>query len=292
MRIPLVTLCEPLTCDTGVTLVTALQTSGFARVAAPDLVTLELATAALARCAAVLTGPAAVVHPSDPKSYQMLAKGDLDPEDGALQAWWHAMEALKLRVITALEEGLGVEPGLLARCHTEANDSLRLLCYPPVGRTQGERCKEHSDYGSITLLLQDTTGGLEVFDEASGSWEPVPHDTCEGGAPSLVINAGSLLSLTSNGAIKATKHRVPGPSSLASHTDVAELRHAASVTRHSLAFFVDPDTTLRLNLGAASGETCESGGPSTPVGGLSVAEYVAWRCGLGDGVAYHPGEAA
>ena len=287
MRIPLVGLGEPLACDAGVTLLAALESSGFARVAAPDLVTPPLASAALARCAAVLAGPTAVAHPSDPKRYQMLSRCDLSAEDGALEAWWAAMDALKLRVLAALEEGLGVEHGLLTRRHSEKNDSLRLLCYPPVGLSEGNRCKEHSDYGSITLLLQDATGGLEVFDEHSGGWEAVPgeetrRDEAPRQAPTLILNAGSLLSLATNGAIKATKHRVPGPASIASRTDPAELRRAAAVSRHSLAFFVDPDATLRLELEARSGGEAAQG--------ISVAEYVAWRCGKGDGVAYHPGE--
>jgi isopenicillin N synthase-like dioxygenase len=156
-----------------------------------------------------------------------------------------------------------------------------------VGLSEGNRCKEHSDYGSITLLLQDATGGLEVFDEHSGGWEAVPgeetrRDEAPRQAPTLILNAGSLLSLATNGAIKATKHRVPGPASIASRTDPAELRRAAAVSRHSLAFFVDPDATLRLELEARSGGEAAQG--------ISVAEYVAWRCGKGDGVAYHPGE--
>lgn len=45
--------------------------------------------------------------------------------------------------------------------------TLRTLYYPPL-QSDDEiedmpmRCGEHSDYGAITLLFQDTTGGLEV----------------------------------------------------------------------------------------------------------------------------------
>ena len=45
--------------------------------------------------------------------------------------------------------------------------SLRTLYYPPVAdRSQvsegQQRCTEHCDYGTVTLLLQDAAGGLEV----------------------------------------------------------------------------------------------------------------------------------
>ena len=45
--------------------------------------------------------------------------------------------------------------------------ALRLLYYPPIPeesniKPEQVRCGEHSDYGSITLLFQDSVGGLEV----------------------------------------------------------------------------------------------------------------------------------
>lgn len=43
---------------------------------------------------------------------------------------------------------------------------LRSLYYPPLTGDDIQpgvvRCGEHSDYGTITLLLQDDMGGLEV----------------------------------------------------------------------------------------------------------------------------------
>lgn len=45
--------------------------------------------------------------------------------------------------------------------------TLRLLHYPPISTNEGVlpgqlRCGEHVDYGSITLLFQDSCGGLQV----------------------------------------------------------------------------------------------------------------------------------
>ena len=47
----------------------------------------------------------------------------------------------------------------------ENKTALRLLYYPAVVDQLKEgqiRCGEHSDYGTITLLFQDSVGGLEV----------------------------------------------------------------------------------------------------------------------------------
>ena len=50
---------------------------------------------------------------------------------------------------------------------SENATALRLLYYPPLPdesiiKPEQVRCGEHSDYGSITLLFQDSVGGLEV----------------------------------------------------------------------------------------------------------------------------------
>lgn len=50
---------------------------------------------------------------------------------------------------------------------SENATALRLLYYPSLPdestiKPEQVRCGEHSDYGSITLLFQDSVGGLEV----------------------------------------------------------------------------------------------------------------------------------
>jgi len=46
----------------------------------------------------------------------------------------------------------------------------------------------HTDFGALTLLMQDDVGGLEVFDRASETWHPVQPVP---GA--LVVNLGDLM---------------------------------------------------------------------------------------------------
>ena len=64
----------------------------------------------------------------------------------------------------------------------------------------------HTDWGYLTLILQDATGGLQV--QHNGKWMDVPH------VPnSLVINAGDFLSMISGGRYTSPVHRVLSPRS-------------------------------------------------------------------------------
>ena len=65
--------------------------------------------------------------------------------------------------------GLGISEDHLVPYHKAHYNQLRLLHYPSVSAEALEqekitRIDAHSDYASITLLLQDSVGGLEVED--------------------------------------------------------------------------------------------------------------------------------
>jgi len=71
-----------------------------------------------------------------------------------------------------------------------------MLYYPAIvddepGQSEGAiRCGAHVDYGTFTLLAQDSEGGLEVQLPGSEKWERVGHLP---GA--ILINGGELLSI-------------------------------------------------------------------------------------------------
>ena len=78
---------------------------------------------------------------------------------------------------------------------------------------------EHTDYGTVTVLLQDGVGGLQAKTR-DGEWVDVPP------VPgSLVVNLGDMLEIWTNGVFKAPPHRVK-----------------ASPTEHrfSVAMFLEP----------------------------------------------------
>ncbi|UWX97432.1 isopenicillin N synthase family oxygenase [Arthrobacter zhaoxinii] len=79
----------------------------------------------------------------------------------------------------------------------------------------------HADYGFITLLLQDSVGGLEVKPHESDVWlpvEPIPG--------ALVVNLGEMLEVATQGYLSATIHRVLAP--------------APGVDRYAIPFFWSP----------------------------------------------------
>ncbi|XP_013409545.1 2-oxoglutarate-dependent dioxygenase mpl2-like [Lingula anatina] len=112
---------------------------------------------------------------------------------------------------------------------TKNQTAIRTLHYPPAGQNRvfqsGQlRCGEHADYGSLTLLFQDSPG-LEIMTEA-GKWIPVSPV-----AGTVVINIGDMLQRWSSDRLPSTRHRVTFGG-----------KEEKSVPRQSLALFMNPDT--------------------------------------------------
>ncbi len=105
--------------------------------------------------------------------------------------------------------------------------TVRLLHYPPLTQPPLEgqvRAGAHSDWGSITLLFQDETGGLEVCN-AIGEWVSAPY------IPEMVlVNTGDMIERWTNRRFRSTLHRVALPK-----------KEAALRSRYSIACFFDPD---------------------------------------------------
>ena len=95
---------------------------------------------------------------------------------------------------------------------------FRIFRYPPSDASTGWGVGEHTDYGLLTLLLQDEVGGLQVK-SASGWMEapPVPG--------TLVCNLGDMLERMTRGRYRSTPHRV---------------RNTSGRERFSYPFFFDP----------------------------------------------------
>jgi isopenicillin N synthase-like dioxygenase len=61
----------------------------------------------------------------------------------------------------------------------------------------------HTDFGAVTILLQDAVGGLQVWDRTTSQWADVaPH----GGA--LVVNLGNMMMRWTNDRYLSSLHRV------------------------------------------------------------------------------------
>jgi len=145
----------------------------------------------------------------------------------AVLEWIDAMTALGHRLMRGVALGLGLEAGWFDEHLTADPITLfRIFRYPSIDAdlestpsTWG--VAEHTDYGLLTILHQDHTGGLEV--RTPTGWDdwvevPVQPDT-------LVCNVGDMLDRMTAGRYRSTPHRVRSP---------------RGRQRLSYAFFFDP----------------------------------------------------
>ncbi|KAG7096712.1 hypothetical protein E1B28_004126 [Marasmius oreades] len=158
-------------------------------------------------------------------------------------AFYQSCHDLHVEIMRSVALGLGLEERFFDRKIDQQCHNLRLLSYPAVKRSllEGEgqaRAGAHSDYGTLTLLFQDSVflryipsvGGLQVRNPNTGSYVaavPIPG--------TIVINVGDLLARWSNDVLRSTLHRVVTPS----HT----INEIETVTpgRQSIAFFCNPN---------------------------------------------------
>jgi len=113
----------------------------------------------------------------------------------------------------AMMEGLALSLGLNESYFAERYTSdplvlFRIFNYPPEaagipeGRSWG--VGEHTDYGLLTILKQDRTGGLEV--KSKSGWVEAKPIT-----GSFVCNIGDMLDRMTGGLYRSTAHRVKSP---------------------------------------------------------------------------------
>ncbi|MEQ6475519.1 2-oxoglutarate and iron-dependent oxygenase domain-containing protein [Comamonas sp. wu1-DMT] len=123
-----------------------------------------------------------------------------------MQNYYQAAYDLGATIVRGLALSLGVPVSHFDGYLKEAAATLRLLHYPPqpANPAPGEKgCGEHTDFGGVTLLLQDEAGGLQVWDKNLDSWidaPPVPG--------AFVVNIGDLFARWTNDRYVSTLHRV------------------------------------------------------------------------------------
>lgn len=149
------------------------------------------------------------------------------------------------KVLDALSLALEVpEPGL-SPTHARSLFQLRLLHYPalPAKLLQEQaksRIAAHSDFGTLTLLFQDTVGGLEVQDPAApGVFRPAPPVE-----DAVLVNVGDLMERWSNERWRSTVHRVGAPPAIEGTGGGDE--EVICKPRYSIPFFAtaDMDTVI------------------------------------------------
>jgi isopenicillin N synthase-like dioxygenase len=100
---------------------------------------------------------------------------------------------------------------------------FRIFNYPPFSiqpnSTSEWSVGEHTDYGLLTILKQDGSGGLQIKSKSGWIDAPPIPDT-------FVCNIGDMLDRLTGGVYRSTPHRVKNP---------------ASQNRLSFPFFFDPN---------------------------------------------------
>jgi isopenicillin N synthase-like dioxygenase len=140
-------------------------------------------------------------------------------------------------VLSGIALSLGLDARYFADGYTADPTVLfRIFHYPDVPAGDDSwGVGEHTDYGLLTLLAQDDSGGLQVG--APGGWidaPPLPG--------TLVCNIGDMLDKLTGGEYRSTPHRV---------------RNTSGHGRLSFPFFLDPgfgDEVPPLPARAAGGE--------------------------------------
>ncbi|KAK2590967.1 hypothetical protein QQS21_011346 [Conoideocrella luteorostrata] len=164
-------------------------------------------------------------------------------------------------ILQALALGLGLDSGFFRDiCHQNTSE-VRLNHYPgceaSVLNSGTRRISEHTDFGTVTLLFQDSIGGLEIEDQhIPGDYFPVPFED----KSEMIVNIGDCLQRWSNNRFRATSHRVVLPPG-SSDDWIAD--------RYSVAYFGKPN---RSQIVGALPELLQEGAKSK-YSNISAWEY-------------------
>ena len=142
-----------------------------------------------------------------------------------LLPYYNAVCAVARHIMSAIAVSLEQPADYFTACYETPLARGQLVYYPPSTAEHEAEGRygvaPHTDFGVLTLLLQDDSGGLQVRSK-SGEWIEAPP--IEG---TLVCNIGDLLARWSNNRFTSTVHRVVNQSKNA---------------RYSIPVFFDPHT--------------------------------------------------
>ncbi|WP_092955821.1 isopenicillin N synthase family dioxygenase [Falsiroseomonas stagni] len=146
----------------------------------------------------------------------------------AVLAYQAAMEDFCRRLLRPVAIALGLAPDFLLPFFEKPTTFLRLLHYPPQAPDSADDefgSAPHTDYGFLTILLQDMSGGLEVR-RKDGAW--LKATPIRG---TYVVNVADMLARWTNGRWQSTPHRV---------------KNLSGGDRYSCPYFFDMDMDARV----------------------------------------------
>jgi isopenicillin N synthase-like dioxygenase len=139
------------------------------------------------------------------------------------EAYMDHMVGLGRGLASSLALSLDLPEDYFAEGLREPNCNVRMLRYPPQppdAQFNQLGAGAHTDWGLITILMQDHVGGLEV-QNVEGDWiraDPVPD--------AFIVNLGDMVPVVTSSLYRSNYHRV--------------LNNVSGVYRHSIATFFNP----------------------------------------------------
>lgn len=150
--------------------------------------------------------------------------------------------------------GLGLQENFFLKTASKPLSRASFVYYPPQPEDMGEEqfgVGPHTDFGVLTVLCQDSVGGLQVED-INGDWieaPPIPG--------TLIVNVADLLARWTDGAYKSTPHRVV---------------NSSGRERLSLVLAFDPDPETIIDSRGVFGPDHSPGNPP-----ITCGDYLTWR---------------
>lgn len=159
-----------------------------------------------------------------------------------MEQFYQSCFKVELEILGSLSQALGIAASDLQSLHDQAENEFRLLHYPAIPASEladnsATRIAEHTDFGTITMLFQDSIGGLQLESQQ----EPGTFHGVESADQSeIILNIGDSLQRLTNDTFRAACHRVTYPPTVKVGLD--EL----IPERYSIAYFAKPNRAASL----------------------------------------------
>ena len=169
-------------------------------------------------------------------------------------SYFHQINELAKNLLTCFAMGLNLKENFFIRNCNAPLSRASLVYYPDQPKEMGEMqfgVSEHTDFGLLTILCQDSVGGLQIKG-LDGQWFHAPP--IEG---TLIVNVADLLSRWTGGIYKSTPHRVV---------------NSSGQERLSIVLAFDPDPETLINPGEIP--EIEKNINEDPI---TCGDYLIWR---------------